>query len=148
MHNTTENSANIRQYYFWIFFVLHQNFQFLNSSTLNAGKFDMIFVRRTKIGWCLSRTTNKKNTNLTSLRHMRFDSLMPSRKRIIRTRHKRRNFGIFRLVVFARHKALLHPSHQNLLKISSVSGLWIFRKRIFGYARQKHREYFVYSRVF
>ena len=47
----------------------------------------------------------------------------PSRKRIIRTRLKRRNFGIFRLVVFARHKALLHPSHQNLLKISSVSGL-------------------------
>ena len=39
----------------------------------------MIFVRRTKIGCRLSRTTNKKNSNLTSLRHMRFKSLMPKR---------------------------------------------------------------------
>ena len=71
-----------------------------------------------------------------------------SRKRIIRTRLKRRNFGIFRIVVFARHKALLHLPHQNLLKISSVWSRRIFRERIFGCARQKRRKYFVYFRVF
>ena len=71
-----------------------------------------------------------------------------SRKRVIRTCLKQRNFGTFRLVVFTRHKALFHPPHQNLLKILSVSGRRILRVRIFGLARQKRSKYFVYLRVF
>ena len=55
-----------------------------------------------------------------------------SRKRVIRTRLKRQNFGIFRLVIFARRRALLHLPHQNLLKIESFSGRRILRERIFG----------------
>ena len=55
-----------------------------------------------------------------------------SRKRAIRTRLKRQNFGIFWLVIFARRRALLHLPHQNLLKIESFSGRRILRERIFG----------------
>ena len=38
------------------------------------------------------------------LNHIVFDSRAPNRKRIIRTRLKRHNFGIFRLVIFARRQ--------------------------------------------
>ncbi len=41
---------------------------------------------------------------------------------VIRTRLKLRNFGAFRLILIARHKALLLRLHQKLLEIPSVSG--------------------------
>ena len=78
-------------------------------------------------------------TGSKSLNLIVFDSRVPNRKRIIRTRLKRHNFGIFRLVIFARRQALLHLPHQNLLKILSFSGHRILRERIFGCARQKRR---------
>ncbi len=54
-----------------------------------------------------------------------------NQKRIVRTCLKRRNFGIFWFVILVRHKALLPLPHQNLLKISSVSGQWNLQRADF-----------------
>ena len=104
LHNTAENSANIRPYNSWIFFVLFQNFLFLNSATLRLEKFIGFSMRRTQTGCRLSRTTNWKDFNFSNVRHIGFDSCMPSRKRVTRTHLKRHNFGIFWLVIFARRQ--------------------------------------------
>ena len=95
-HNTAENSANIRQYYFWIFFVLYQNFLFLNSLTLYWDRFYIISMRRTQIGCRLSRTTNWKNKNLSNIRHTKFDHPMTKKSRSIGWRKENRNAEIKR----------------------------------------------------
>ena len=77
LHNTSENSANIRPYNSWIFFVLFQNFLFLNSATLRLEKFIGFSMRRTQTGCRLSRTTKWKDFNFSNVRHIGFDSRMP-----------------------------------------------------------------------
>ena len=76
----------------------------LNSPTLHTKKLLYFCFRWTKQGWRLARTTVQKDGDFLITGHVVFNSRVPNRKRIIRTRLKRHNFGIFRLVIFARRQ--------------------------------------------